>query len=134
MLSGCRTKGLAMRRLGTALRTIGLIALAACVSDEELQAFDDDDNDDTLVADGKTDSTASNGYRSGCGAPIRTGSYALHGDVYTPTGVRTGGYVVVTDEKIAAVQTTAPTGMTIVETGGVIFPGLLDGHGHVEYK
>ena len=123
-----------MSRTGTAIRTIGLLALAACVTDEGLQAFDDDDNDDTLVPDGKADSTASNGYRSGCGAPIRTGSYALHGDVYTPTGVKTGYYVVVTDEKISAVQSTKPSSMTVIETGGVIFPGLVDGHGHVEYN
>ena len=36
---------------------------------------------------GKADGTAVERLRSGCGAPIRTGSYALHGDVVTPTGV-----------------------------------------------
>jgi cytosine/adenosine deaminase-related metal-dependent hydrolase len=121
-----------MRRLFS-LRFLALLALAACISDQVEQAFDNDDNDDTLVSNGKEDSVIASGYRSGCGAPIRTGSYALHGDVVTPTGVLPGAYVVVTDEKISAVGTdpgTAP----VVETGGYIFPGLIDGHGHVEYN
>ncbi len=109
--------------------------LAACVTDEESQgAFDNDDNDDTLMDGGKEDSVLRSAYRSGCNAPIRTGTYALHGDVVTPAGVAVGNYVVVTDEKIAAVQPYAPTGVTVVETGGIIFPGLVDGHGHVEYN
>ena len=64
------------------------IALAACLD----QAYEDtqDENDDSVgVDDSKADSsgtTASKAYRSGCGAPIRTGSYALHGDVVTPSG------------------------------------------------
>ena len=111
--------------------------LVACLAGESEfdQAFDDDDNDELVGVDdgGKTDSASKN-YRSGCGAPIRTGSYALHGDVMLPAGVAKGRYLVVTDEKIAAIETTAPSGMTIVETGGIIFPGLVDGHGHVEYN
>lgn len=111
-------------------------ALAACLD----QAYEDtqDENDDTVgVDDSKADSSGTTGsriYRSGCGAPIRTGSYALHGDVATPTGVMPGYYVVVTDEKISEVTPFAPMNMAVVETNGVIFPGLVDGHGHVEYN
>jgi cytosine/adenosine deaminase-related metal-dependent hydrolase len=122
-------------KLKTAIRYAAIFSLAACITDESAeQAFDDEDNDDTLVADGKADSTAASGYRSGCSAPIRTGSYALHGDVVTPSGVKSDYYLVVTDEKISAIQSTKPSSMTVVETNGVIFPGLLDGHGHVEYN
>ena len=46
-----------------------------------------------------------------------------------------GYYVVVTDEKISAVTPFAPTeAQPVIETEGVIFPGLIDGHGHVEYN
>ena len=123
-----------MRRIRRYLSTFAVLALAACVTDEGLQAFDDDDNDDTLVADGKEDSVIASAYRSGCNAPIRTGSYALHGDVVAPAGVQAGYYLVVTDEKISAIQATKPTGMPVLETNGIIFPGLIDGHGHVEYN
>ena len=125
-----------MRLSKLAACLLGATIFAACVVDEAMQAFDDDEGDDTLGegGGGKADGAGSTSYRSGCGAPIRTGSYALHGDVIAPGGVMTGAYVVVTDEKIAAVQTTAPTGMTVIETHGVIAPGLIDGHGHVEYN
>jgi len=110
------------------------VALAACVAEELEGAFDPDENDDTVDVGGKEDAVNKSGYRSGCNAPIRTGSYALHGDVVTPTGVAVANYVTVTDEKIAAITALAPKGMPIVETDGVIFPGLIDGHGHVEYN
>jgi cytosine/adenosine deaminase-related metal-dependent hydrolase len=99
-------------------------------------AFDDEDNDDSVLMPGKADLVNKN-YRSGCAGPIRTGSYALKGTVVTPTGILTTGYVVVTDENIAAVVKTAsalPAGITVVSTQGIIFPGLIDGHGHVEYN
>jgi cytosine/adenosine deaminase-related metal-dependent hydrolase len=122
-------------KLRTAIRYLAICGLAACLTDEAAdQAFDDEDNDDTLIADGKADGTAASGYRSGCGAPIRTGSYALHGDVVTPTGVKANYYLVVTDEKITHIVAAKPSGVTIVETNGIIFPGLIDGHGHVEYN
>ncbi|MBV8758575.1 MAG: amidohydrolase family protein, partial [Deltaproteobacteria bacterium] len=112
------------------------VALTACLD----QAYEDaqDENDDSVgVDDSKADdggTVASKSYRSGCGAPIRTGSYALHGDVVTQNGVLTNYYVEITDEKIAAVTPFAPQGVKVIETGGVIFPGLIDGHNHVEYN
>ncbi len=112
------------------------IALTACL-DQAYEDADDGNDDTTGVDDSKADSsgtTASRSYRSGCGAPIRTGSYALHGDVVTPAGVQAGYYLTVTDEKIAAISPTAPDGVQVIETNGVIFPGLIDGHNHVEYN
>jgi cytosine/adenosine deaminase-related metal-dependent hydrolase len=71
----------------------------------------------------------------GCGAAIRSGKYALKGDVLTPTGLIKNGYVVVDGEKIAAVGATLPAGVTqVADTAGIILPGLIDGHGHVEYN
>ena len=94
---------------------------AGCDIPEEdtTSAFDDEDNDDTLVLDGKADGVTPNIYRSGCGTPIRTGSYALLGTVVTPTGVLTTGYVVVTDEDISAIAKTkaaVPVGVPIANT------------------
>jgi 5-methylthioadenosine/S-adenosylhomocysteine deaminase len=127
----------AHRFLLTTVSTLALGTFTACLVSEVTSAYDDDENDDTTFAgtvDPKADTVTTTAYRSGCKGPIRTGSYALHGDVVLPAGVMAGAYVVVTDEKIAAVATIAPTGMSIVETDGFIFPGLIDGHGHVEYN
>ena len=86
----------------------------------------------------RREETLPSGYRTGCGkAIVHSGIYALHGDVVTPTGVIPGGYVVVTGETITAVNTSAQgagAGVTTIETNGFIFPGLIDGHGHVEYN
>lgn len=116
---------------------LGGLALAACL-DQAYEDTDYDENDDTVgVDDSKADENGTklaNSYRSGCGAPIRTGSYALHGDVVTREGVLPDYYVVVTDEKISAITPFAPMDTPEIETGGVIFPGLVDGHGHVEYN
>jgi 5-methylthioadenosine/S-adenosylhomocysteine deaminase len=114
------------------------MALAGCSPGEE--AFGDDENDDTTLteAEGKTD-TAASGYRTGCSAPIRTGQYALRGDIITPTKVIPRGYLIVDGEKISAIVTyqntkAKPTGMPIYDTQGVIVAGMIDGHSHVEYN
>jgi cytosine/adenosine deaminase-related metal-dependent hydrolase len=125
-----------MRKLIIVLASL----LAACDPNAEYtagdEAFDEDDNDSTLGAPGKEDSTRGQ-YRDDCGASVRTGTYALRGDIVLPTKVLARGYVVITDNKIAAIksyQSGAPVGMTIVDTQGIIFPGLIDGHSHVEYN
>ncbi|HET9993243.1 MAG TPA: hypothetical protein VFQ65_32125, partial [Kofleriaceae bacterium] len=107
------------------------------MTDEGPASAFDDDGDDGVAdgAGGKADSTV-HGYRDGCGTPIRTGKYALAGDIVTPAGVVTG-WLVIDGEKIVEVRATAqgaPTGMPIAATNGVIYPGLIDGHGHVEYN
>ena len=107
------------------------------IEEESPYAFDDEDNDDSLLTDAKEDAVKASSYRSGCGAPIRTGTYVLKGSVVTPTSVLATGYVVVTDEKIVDVATTTgslPEGAQVIDTKGIIFPGLIDGHGHVEYN
>lgn len=99
---------------------------------EATTAFEADDNEESLG----TELTA-NGYRSGCKAPIRTGQYALQGDVVTPTGVLERGYVIVDAEQITEVRPAwmgAPWGVAVHDTGGLIFPGLIDGHNHLEYN
>jgi cytosine/adenosine deaminase-related metal-dependent hydrolase len=128
-----------MRYRSLATSLFSTLVIAACLAEDTNQgAYDDDENDDTVGApdDNKADEagTGPKTYRSGCGAPIRTGTYVLHGDVVLPTGVARGYYLTVTDEKIAAISPIAPKTATVVETNGIIFPGLIDGHGHVEYN
>ena len=116
-----------------------LALLAACVMDDIVDHSpfaDDEADDDPDGGIGKADGGTPH-YRDGCGTPIRTGKYALGGDIVTPAGVIANGWLVVDGEKIAEIRTAAqgqPTGMPVVQTGGVVFPGLVDGHGHVEYN
>jgi 5-methylthioadenosine/S-adenosylhomocysteine deaminase len=65
-------------------------------------------------------------------APAR--AFALHGAVITPDAAWSDGYVVVEDGQIAAVQQAAPSGVDVLDTGGVILPGLIDLHGHPEFN
>lgn len=60
--------------------------------------------------------------------------YALRGMVMTPAGPRTNWYVHVRDDDIVAVSSAAPGGVTAVDTGGIIFPGLIDAHNHPAYN
>ncbi len=60
--------------------------------------------------------------------------YALRGLVMTPAGPRTNWYVHVRDDVIVAVTSTAPAGVTAVDTGGIVFPGLIDAHNHPSYN
>jgi len=63
------------------------------------------------------------------------GGLAVGGCVLAPGGAIDNGYVVVgTDGAIAAVQATRPEGVPVLETGGVIVPGLIDLHGHPEFN
>ncbi|MBX3229102.1 MAG: amidohydrolase family protein [Labilithrix sp.] len=73
---------------------------------------------------------------TGCSA-IAHAPYALGGTLLTPSGP-TPGYVVVQNERIAAVvadRASIPAGVTnVVETGGIVSPGLVDLHNHVAYN
>ena len=60
--------------------------------------------------------------------------FALRGCVITPDRKFEDGYVVVSGAKIASVGSAKPDGVRIVETEGVILPGLIDLHGHPEYN
>jgi 5-methylthioadenosine/S-adenosylhomocysteine deaminase len=59
---------------------------------------------------------------------------ALRGAVVTPDAAWTDGYVVVESGAIGAVQQAPPSGVRIVDTAGVILPGLIDLHGHPEFN
>lgn len=60
---------------------------------------------------------------------------ALGGTILTPEGP-VQGYVVVAGERIASIALTReaiPAGATVVDTNGIISPGLIDLHNHVNY-
>lgn len=66
------------------------------------------------------------------GQPVR--EYALHGTVMSPDGPHINWYVHVWDDDIVAVTDSPPSGITIVETDGLIFPGLIDAHNHISWN
>ncbi|MEZ4409056.1 MAG: amidohydrolase family protein [Polyangiales bacterium] len=64
--------------------------------------------------------------------------YVLRGRVVTPSGVLSPGEVLLSGGNIACVAAscagrTGYAGATVVETGGVIFPGLVNTHDHPQY-
>jgi 5-methylthioadenosine/S-adenosylhomocysteine deaminase len=60
--------------------------------------------------------------------------FALRGCVLTPKRKLDDGYVVVNGATVASVETKKPAGVKIIETDGVVLPGLIDLHGHPEYN
>jgi 5-methylthioadenosine/S-adenosylhomocysteine deaminase len=68
------------------------------------------------------------------GLSAHAATYALRGTVVTPQSVIANGIVVVDGDTIASVGTTAPKGTTVIDTGGIIFPGLIDLHNHVTWN
>ncbi len=112
---------------------LALTSIAGCTDPDAAGPFEfeegEDPNDPVSAAAGKADSTKS------CTAKT-VSLRALGGTVLTPTGPQKG-YVVIQDEKIVSVQTSkakVPAGAVIIETGGVISPGLIDLHNHVAYN
>jgi cytosine/adenosine deaminase-related metal-dependent hydrolase len=61
-------------------------------------------------------------------------AFALKGAVLTPDAAWNEGYVLVEGGQVAAVQQNAPSGVDVLDTGGVILPGLIDLHGHPEFN
>jgi len=61
-------------------------------------------------------------------------AFALRGCILTPDEAIEHGYVVVEGSTIQAVQSTKPSGIAVIETDGVILPGLIDLHGHPEFN
>ena len=60
---------------------------------------------------------------------------ALRGSVLRGDGTMARGWVVVEGERIASVTSTKPHDVPhVIDTGGVILPGLIDLHGHPEYN
>ena len=66
--------------------------------------------------------------------PVHAAKYALRGTVVTPETVIANGIIIVDGNAIAGVGTTAPAGVTVIDTGGFIFPGLIDLHNHVTWN
>lgn len=62
-------------------------------------------------------------------------AYALGGTVLTPWGAL-DGYVLIKDESVVGLVSSreaVPCGAKVIDTGGVIAPGLVDLHNHVAY-
>ena len=59
---------------------------------------------------------------------------ALGGTVVRPDRAMAKGWVVVDGDHIVDIRTKKPAGVTCIDTGGVILPGLIDLHGHPEYN
>jgi 5-methylthioadenosine/S-adenosylhomocysteine deaminase len=68
-------------------------------------------------------------------APMAGQPFALHGCVITPEERHDDGYVVVHGSTIESVGTQRPgADVLVIETDGVILPGLIDLHGHPEFN
>ena len=63
-------------------------------------------------------------------------SFALRGTLVTPGGIVENGTVVIQQNKIVAVgaKVKLPPNSTVLDTGGVIAPGLIDLHNHLTYN
>jgi 5-methylthioadenosine/S-adenosylhomocysteine deaminase len=69
------------------------------------------------------------------GTPIP--HYALGGDIVTMNAGRDvllDHYVEILGDRIVAIHSTMPVDLAVVETGGLIFPGLIDAHNHASYN
>jgi cytosine/adenosine deaminase-related metal-dependent hydrolase len=69
------------------------------------------------------------------GEPIS--HYALGGNVVTMNHTRdvlNNHYVEIIGDRIAAIHSSPPGGIPVVETSGLIFPGLIDAHNHAAYN
>jgi cytosine/adenosine deaminase-related metal-dependent hydrolase len=80
------------------------------------------------------ESARRSGDRRGARAATPAAAFALHGSLITPAGALAGGYVTVADGMIAEVSQNRPATVPVLETGGVILPGLIDLHGHPEFN
>src|SRR4051812_28822996 len=60
--------------------------------------------------------------------------FALHGCIVTPDEAIEDGYVVVAGSQVDSVARTRPSDMTVIDTDGMVLPGLIDLHGHPEYN
>ena len=61
-------------------------------------------------------------------------AFALRGAVITPDGSMSNGYVIVDGGLIQSISRKKPESVTVVDTKGVIVPGLLDMHNHPEFN
>jgi 5-methylthioadenosine/S-adenosylhomocysteine deaminase len=81
--------------------------------------------------------TPAHGRLTGAGPPLRATppeAIALVGCIVTPDEVLDPGCVVVDAGKIVSIGATPPQGAHVIETSGVVCPGLIDLHGHPEFN
>jgi 5-methylthioadenosine/S-adenosylhomocysteine deaminase len=73
---------------------------------------------------------------SGACSVAAQASYALRGTLVTPAGLVENGIVLVRQGKITAVgaQVQLSPGETVIDTHGIIAPGLIDLHNHLTYN
>ena len=71
-----------------------------------------------------------------CAGQGQENVYALKGTLVTPTEVIENGTVLIVGQKIKAVgsNVTLPAGTKVIETGGFIYPGLIDLHNHLTWN
>ncbi|MGH2631475.1 MAG: amidohydrolase family protein [Actinomycetota bacterium] len=66
---------------------------------------------------------------------VAAAGFALGGCILTPDDVLDPGHVVFAEDgTIAAVQAARPSDVEVVETEGIILPGLIDLHGHPDFN
>lgn len=109
-------------------------------ADVDLDADDDDDDDVEHDADVDADIDEDIGEPSPPAEILSLGSAGLllRGTVLTPTGVIDPGEVLVIDAIIECVaedcsSATGADEATVIETHGIISPGLIDAHNHIAY-
>ena len=61
-------------------------------------------------------------------------SYTLRGTIVTPDTVIHVGYVTVRDDRITRVSHSPPATGRIIDTNGLVFPGLIDAHNHPSFN
>src|SRR5215467_9961533 len=73
---------------------------------------------------------------SSCTSKAQEETYALKGTLVTPTEVIENGTILIVGQKIKAVgnNVRVPAGTKIIETGGFIYPGLIDLHNHLTWN
>jgi 5-methylthioadenosine/S-adenosylhomocysteine deaminase len=60
--------------------------------------------------------------------------FALHGAIASPDEIIADGYVIVRGQRIDAVRTERPVDMPVIDTSGIIYPGLVNAHDHPQYN
>lgn len=108
-----------------------VLSLAAACGTNTASIGIDDPSPDTVGSNELTSSTSKT-----CAPNTVRATYALGGTILVPWGAMQG-YVLVKDESVVGLVATrdaVPCGAAVVETDGVIAPGLIDLHNHVAYN
>jgi 5-methylthioadenosine/S-adenosylhomocysteine deaminase len=87
-----------------------------------------------LDADPPDDRLAVREARAGTARLVPDSPFAIRGCVLTPDEALEDHHVVIAGAAIRDVVGPRPAGMPVIESNGVILPGLIDLHGHPEYN